>query len=696
MPDDKNGSQELVYAYDKPRVLALRRAFDDTLSDLSGFRNQAQASYRSRHNQWPGKSNDMRKHGADAFPWDGAADTEPHVTNERIDAFVALFMTSLQRANIRAYPVNGGDIEQAKVVSGFLKWMIKSYIPRFQKEMELAGNYMLERAIAITYVGWHREERTFLQKFSLESIAQSSPELAELIMDKANDPTVIGALQQLFPKTKEKRLKKALNSLRKTGFAELSVSRPQVNAPMVETLPPDGDFFFPAWVTDPQRAPYCFWRTFLTAQELRNKVETDGWDKEWVDEVIEMASSTSSEDSLERSAEDQSAVGLIESDIANDIKVEVIEAYQRLIDKEDNSEGIYRTVFSHSLTGDDRDPMYAKFELMSGYEDYPVVITRLSEASNRFYDVTSMAERLRGIQEIVKVERDSRVDRNSMATLPPIMHPVGNPPSEWGPGRRVPYRRGGEFHFGPVPQYNAGSHEIEKTMLELADRGVGLNAEDPLSASKRQFYVDKFLSHVQGVINLAFKCFQRFGPDEVFFQVTGQPEQQRFVKGNADSDYDITIQFDVLNNDPETAEKRIQMFTSLLQFDKNGRIDVDEWLGMVAGSIDPVVADRILRPAETAQAEVMKQVTDNLSKIYAGIEQSPPANGQTIAMQAVQQYVQQPDIMEKMQTDEQFKERITKYAEQIQFALQQSQNAEIGRIGTVPAAMGSMNTQGIQ
>ena len=696
MPEDKNGSQELVYAANKPKVLALRRAFDDTLSDLSGFRNQARVSYDSRRNYWPGKTSDMRKHGAEAFPWDGAADTEPHVTNERIDAYVAFFMTALQRANIRAYPVNGGDIEQAKVVSGFLKWMIKGYIPRFQKEMELAANYMLERAIAITYVGWHREERTFLQRFSLESIAQSSPELAELILDKANDQTVVGALQQLFPKTKEKRLKKALSDLRKTGFAELSVSRPQVNAPMVETLPPDGDFFFPAWVTDPQRAPYCFWRTFLTAQELRNKVETDGWDKEWVDEVIEQASSTSNDFSMERSAENQSFVSLIESDISNDIKVEVIEAYQRLIDKEDNSEGIYRTVFSHSLTGDEDDPMYAKFELMSGYEDYPVVVTRLSESSNRFYDVTSMAERLRGIQDIVKIERDSRVDRNSMATLPPIMHPVGNPPSEWGPGRRVPYRRGGEFQFGPVPQYNAGSHEIEKTLLELADRGIGLNAEDPLSASKRQFYVDKFLGHVQGVISLAFKCFQRFGPDEVFFQVTGQPEQQRFVKGDPNSDYDITIQFDVLNNDPETAERRIQMFTSLLQFDKNGRIDVDEWLSMVTGSIDPIVADRILRPAETAQEEVMKQVTSDLTNIFAGIERSPPPNGQTIAMQAVQQYAQQPDIQQKLQEDEAFAERIQKYAQQIQFALQQQQNAEIGKIGTQPASMGSMNTQGMR
>jgi len=44
-----------------------------------------------------------------------------------------------------------------------------------------------------------------------------------------------------------------------------------------------------------------------------------------------------------------------------------------------------------------------------------------------------------------------------------------------------------------------------------------------MSQSRQQFMVDKYLSHVAEVIRMAYKCFQRFGPDEVFFQVTGIP-----------------------------------------------------------------------------------------------------------------------------------------------------------------------------
>ena len=83
-----------------------------------------------------------------------------NVIDERITRLVSLFMSALKRANIRAFPVESSDIARSKLVSGFLKWMVSSgYIPRFFREMELGANYLLERGILISYVGWHREDR---------------------------------------------------------------------------------------------------------------------------------------------------------------------------------------------------------------------------------------------------------------------------------------------------------------------------------------------------------------------------------------------------------------------------------------------------------------------------------------------------------------------------------------------------------
>jgi hypothetical protein len=492
----------------------------------------------------------------------------------------------------------------------------------------------------------------------------------------------------------DKRAKKALAQLRKTGKADLPIVRRQVDAPMVKTLSPDGDFFFPPYVTDPQRAPYCFWKTFYTAQELKNKVSTDDWDEEWVDYVIKRHRGLGS-DSVDSYVDGRKSISLTTVHNGDSDLIEVIYGYQRLIDEDDNSEGIYCTVFHRDFSGTDSVNGYAKFELLNGYEDYPVVVTRLSEDSKRLYDIQTIPDLLRGIQQQVKIERDSRIDRNSLATLPPIMHPIGNAPSDWGPGRYVPYKRAGEFQFGPVPAFNAGSVEMEQTMQAQADRLVGLDVDNPLSQVKQQFMVDKFLSHAAEVLGQCYRAFQRFGPDNVFFQVTGVADPQQFSKGNPDENYDTTISYDVLNHDPESQETKLQQLVSLIQLDRNGRINVDALLDVIAASIDPVLASTILQPAQQAQEQIVKQVTDDLTKISASIEMPARPNGAQVAMQVIQQYTQQPDVQQRLAQDEAFKERLEKYHSQYTFMMQQAQNAEIGKFGTAPASMGGMTTQGM-
>jgi hypothetical protein len=303
---------------------------------------------------------------------------------------------------------------------------------------------------------------------------------------------------------------------------------------------------------------------------------------------------------------------------------------------------------------------------------------------------------LRGIQNQVKIERDSRIDRNSLATVPPIFHPVGQAPTDYGPGRYIPYRRKGDIDFGPTPSYNQGSLEMEKTLEQQADRLVGLDESSSISQIKKQFLVDKFLTHCAEVISQCYRCFQRFGPDQIFFRVTGVPDPQTFNKGNADENFDVTISYDVLNTDPESQEKKLNQMVSLLQLDRNGRINVDNLLTLAAASVDPVLADGVLEPVQVAQEKLLKDITDDLSKIYSGIEVPARPSAAQAALQIIQQYSQQPDIQKRLQEDEAFAQRLQKYAGQYQFAVQQAQNAQIGRVGTAPAQMGEVQTQGMQ
>lgn len=678
--------EAMVYVDKEPDIGALSSAYDDCLIDLDYYFESCRRSYNDRRNIWDGKSDDLRKNGANAFPWQGASDQEVNVVGERIDTYVALFDQALSRSHIKAFPTSMASMPRAAIVSSFLKWMRSSYIPDFKRQMELGGNYLLEKGLMVTYVGWKRERRSYLQSVSLEQIAQASPDLAELILSGEDDEMLLNLIQDSFPALSTKRAKKAIRDLRAMAVAEIPLSRQTVDCPIVHSCAPDGEVIFPSYISDPQRAPYMFWRTFLTAQELEKKVTNEGWDRKWVDHAI---ANLRGKDSMYLDGEKLKTDTRLPITDDNDL-VMVVYGYQRLIDEEDGSEGIYCTVFHPQADG------YAKHELLNGYDDYPFIVTRLSNDQKRMYEVQTFSDILRGSQMQIKTERDSRIDRASLATLPPIMHPAGRPPSDWGPGRRVPYRRLGEIAFGPIPPRDDGSVEAELSMRGQADRAVGLDLTNPLAVARQQFFITRFLDHVKDVLTMAWKLFQRMGPDEVFFQVTGNPNPQVMTKGSPDENFSITVSFDSLATDPETAETQLKNMVSLVQLDRNGILDVNKLLEFTASAINPIFADYVLQPMEEAQQKVAKNVTDDLAKIFAGIEVPAQPNGAQIAMQMVQAYVQQPDVAARAQSDEAFAARLQKYMSQYSFQLQQAQNAEIGRIGTAPAEMGGVTTQGME
>lgn len=681
---EEGEEHSMIYVGVEPDIDALRSNYNNCLLQLDEYFEICRRGYDDRRNIWDGKTTDLRKQGANAFPWDGASDQEVNTIGERIDSFVSILDQALSRSHIKAFPTSTTSLPRAAVVSSFLKWMKSSYIPDFKNQMELGANYLLEKGIMVTYVGWKREKRTFLQDVTIDQLAQASPDMAQLIMSGEDDKMLLDMIEMAFTNMTRKRSKKFLKELRTTGKASVPIPRVSVDCPVAHSCAPDGEVLFPPYVIDPQAAPYVFWRTFLTSQELEKKVTSDGWDREWVDDAID---NLRGKDSYY--LDGQKVKRFTKLPITNDEDlVMVVYAYQRLID-EDGAEGIYCTIFNPNVDG------YAKSELLNGYDDYPFIVTRLSHNQKRMYEVQTFPDILRGAQMQIKTERDSRIDRASLSILPPIMHPAGRPPTDWGPARRVPYRRLGEIAFGPIPPADNGSIEVEMSMIAQADRAVGLDMNSPISGVRQQFFVNKYLDHVKDVLNLAWKLYQRMGPDEIFFQVTGNPNPQVMTKGSPDENYQVVVSFDSLSADPENAESRMKQIGSLVQFDRNGRIDMDKFLEFAAMSIDPVFGDYVLQPVEESAQKVHKQVTDDLAKIYAGIEVPAQPNGAQIAMQLLQAYAQQPDIAQRAQGDQMFGERLQKYAGQYQFQMQQAQNAQIGRIGTAPATVGEVQTQDI-
>lgn len=245
--------------------------------------------------------------------------------------------------------------------------------------------------------------------------------------------------------------------------------------------------------------------------------------------------------------------------------------------------------------------------------------------------------------------------------------------------------REGEFGWAPIPDGDPSSMEIEATLIKQSDRVVGLDADDPDSAVKKQFFVDKFLEHHSKVLRLCEKQHRIYGDQRLTFRVAGIPEVIEYQTDQFGPETDVYVEYDVLNFDPETVDKKLDRLAGIAMMDKYGKIDQESLIEVAVSSVDPVMADAILRSKEQSTQKILEDVTNRLTAAYAGIDMGAGQGGAEIAMQAISSYVQQPDIAARLQQDEAFRQRVENIAKQYQFQIIQSQNAEIGRTGGTPA-----------
>jgi len=86
----------------------------------------------------------------------------------------------------------------------------------------------------------------------------------------------------------------------------------------------------------------------------------------------------------------------------------------------------------------------------------------------------------------------------------------------------------------------------------------------------------------------------------------------------------------------------------------------------------------------------MDEERQTIAEIFAGVPPNvKPNDAHEMKLQVFQQWLAQPDITQKVQQDPALQERINGYLQQRQFAIQQKQNAEIGRLGATPTQFGS-------
>jgi len=690
-----------------PNFSQLKESFQSCVTNNNPYTVQCAQNYASRYAIWSGQSADGKKHarGAngqiDAVPWDGASDLRVYLIDNLINDKVAMMLEAVNKASLVAQPVEGNDIKRAKQVSTFMKWLIKTQMPDFEREMELGIQYLQEKGAFIMGQFWETSQEKVLTTIRLSDLQGQFQDVdfQQLLESGDADDYLKSLFEEIFGVGRGKA-GKMLNELYRNGITTVAVVGREKSYPVMRALSLDTDCFIPPDTTDIEASTEIHLVKYYTPEKLRSLVNTDGWDKNWVENAIAtMKGKMLSVTPVEYMQPMSRSFVYTQQRFTN--KIGVVWTYQRLSD-EDGVPGVYLTVFSPDLPpsqggvasdGTKYGPHkgYAKSGLYGDTDGrYPFILYRREYLSRKLHDSRGLPEPLKPLQDTIKAHKDARIDTASYNIMPTIFYPIGRPILKWGAGARVPERRANEYHYGePIP-FDQTTEESLKTLTNDARDYAGFapsDSDEPINPTKNQAEINKLFGSLAASLHQIWNLFKKYGNEVTYYRVVGvqSEEATRFERGPEDEDFFFEFRYNLRDADSEYSMEKIKtMMEMAAAMDRTGAVDWTEFLQVALEAQDPSIAARVLRPAEVGAQMVVNDVQDDLTKLWAGISVNvAPNTPPQIALQTIENWAQSPDVVARYQSDEAFKERVDAYTQQVQQLSNQQQNAQIGRLGAV-------------
>jgi hypothetical protein len=510
----------------------------------------------------------------------------------------------------------------------------------------------------------------------------------------------------------KKTARRLARELREEGRTKIPVPGIQRNRPVFMALALDEDFFFPNDATDLENARALFWREWITEEQLRERVVSKEWDADWVEYVAKHGKGTVGPNAQPAGAASGSYTGGAQSHGKTLLETKNLYGILHCFEKRSNEDGvpgIYYTVIHPGIQEllkkspvNAKVPDHAFTELLNyAHGEYPFTLFRREHLSRRIDDSRGYGEVAFPWQRVVKTELDMRTDRNTLATNPPLHHPKGRPPAKWGPGVKVPGQKS-DYQYAEIPQWDPGSENNSKDVYVMADRYFGRQHEgmDPVRMQVlQQSTVDNWLSCWALAITQMWQLMQQFLPDQISYRMIGDAKGQTIhtTRAEIQGKFDISVKFDTeMLDDQKRQQKTAGIIDLVEKLDTEGVTDHSALLALMLGWIDPDVPETILKPAENATAQEVEDEKTVFARMWAGVGTDvKPGQAYQLRLQVLQDCIggkdpatgapKNPAAMQRYQQDEQFKNLVDARMQQLNFQVEQRQNAVIGRLGGKPA-----------
>lgn len=685
--------------------------------DAFWYYTRSESAYASRLNIWSGQSADGRKHGADLnaqpFPWEGASDMRPRVIDAAVNEQVMLMMQSFTRANPQAVAMDSGDLEYAEKVSNLLKYVLWNQMrPQIRRELQLAANWRQTYGSAVTAVMWDQQLRRTTQEITLDGLATmlgatEDPQQLEMIkqqvmeqvMDPLREEENLRTLMGMSPILKKGPARACLKELQQTGKCEIPVPEVFSAMPRWSALLPMVDIFFPVITDDLQRAPWVAHRERLTESELRDRINTHGYDADWVEKAVERKGfvvDTLTSNLLLLSESRRNFWGILDYE-RRDL-IEIFHFHRKSVD-DDGIPNVWNTVLCLGV----RDCVGLDEALPYEHGLYPYVVHQREQISRTILESRGIPLIADTWEHEIKVQRDARTDRTSISVLPPILVPAsrGAMNLSFGPGTKWPSRRGEEISWMQIPPGDGSSIEVEKAAQTTLDQYLGRmtgNCPPQLAQLHQQDLVDGWLIEMRQVVAQTLQLCQQFMGEDQVVRIVG-PLSRPWNAGRSEVQgmFDVSLEFDIRDLNHELLKEKFGLLQTVLANDRFGRVDYSKFTELMFRAIDPNMAGAVLQPMDQATQAQVSDEQSALTQMVAGIE--PPMQPQSgmnyqLRLQTLQQSIQMnPELQQMIAARPVLSKMVENRIKFLTFQIQQQGNAQIGRVGTAPVLEAAQGNQ---
>jgi len=665
----------------------------------------------ARFCRWAGQSPDGRVWADNngnviPTPFEGASDQRVGWADSLVGEKVRTLMVAMMRAQPRCEGRGNGDAMRAKRSTALLRWMIDRMGIEWLLQWKVLLNYAWADSPAVAMMGVEWEVRTEIEMRTVtaDELAKMYAEMAsqgggadpEMIQQAALDfkdallsstdgeEDMASMVQSFFPDVKPARARKIVRQIRKDGVAEFPNPRIAYEGPTITAKRYGNEFIIPDNAKKFRDATPWFTMEWITEQELKARQLNDGWDKQFVEDVLKHEG----EPCLDEYVSNESG-GLFKSGSTTyDGLYQVVYAYYIALN-EDDAPARYLTIFH---TGSEKTAN-GRMLIRDAHGSWPAVVYRSDVTDSFILNARGIPEEVSPLQSAMKGIVDNGLDANAIWSLPPILSfgitKHGN--MYLSPLKIIEGKRDSRFETMKGPQYPTQASIAEKQLERLRDWKHGRpNAEDAdggqAAAVTREEDVIWFLQHVRDVCRMMLALARQNASEELLARVTDAAGDQMIRdRSDIEGEFDVRLIFDPADLDFENTKGRMELVkNTILSLDSGMAINRSVLVQTAFRSVFPYLPDEVIQDVGMGEEKELKDEARNYSMLRAGVMPTLDTDGNwnyQLRRQWYDQLAQQnPNVFLDMGEDK--KAMLMEWLKGLeQQATQFGENVQVGRTG---------------